>query len=280
MQMHPNSLIPKVHWARSSKFYHLLVMELYHGGTLESYINDPNNTRETRLKNLPALARSLAACLCMNKHFRLVHNDLKPANIMFRDSDQCFSKIILVDFGLAGEPRYAADSFRGTFGHAAPEKLMDQEYERDWKVDVYSMGVCLCYFVIGDVILSHCQFITREVNLNDVQVLLHQMGVSDALNRLIISMIQSNPSLRPCPELILYDAALSNATNPLEKFKEDETCTLVNAKAQVYHMNSVVEQQRYIIAKQKRELEAKDCRLAECEASVAKLEESIYAARW
>lgn len=77
----------------------------------------------------------------------IFHRDLKPQNIMLKESDT-FDTIKLIDLGLADkftkEGKYLYNRC-GTPGYVAPEVLQDKKY--DLKVDVYSIGI-ITYLVL------------------------------------------------------------------------------------------------------------------------------------
>ena len=275
---HENPLIPKVHWSRCTRFYNLLAMEKYSGDTLQSYIDDRRNTDKIRLENLPALMRSIAASLAVYKDLGIVHHDVKPSNIMFKDSAQSFPKTQLVDFGLAGEPRSTACSFRGTPGYAAPEQSGNKPYERSWRIDIYSAGVTFFSFAMGpsrDNSFASL-FPTGKVNLKRAETLLQRRGVSNDLTRIIISMIDKTPSRRPCPEMILYDPALANAINPLQDlYAENKTCALVNEKSRNLHLESVIAKLKSDCAKEENRVADLEKRI--CESRVGSTPISVNA---
>lgn len=74
----------------------------------------------------------------------IIHSDIKPENIVTRDSD--LQELELIDLGLAGtNGRYFNG---GSFGYLAPEMLSYSNLLSPY-VDIYSLGITLLYFEKG-----------------------------------------------------------------------------------------------------------------------------------
>jgi serine/threonine-protein kinase len=95
----------------------------------------------------PTLLRvgiQIAAGLRAGLEQRLIHRDVKPANILLTKSGDAK----LVDFGLAlpsavsDVPRARSGSIIGTCGYMSPEQADDPE-SVDFRADIYSLGVTL-----------------------------------------------------------------------------------------------------------------------------------------
>ena len=81
----------------------------------------------------------------------IVHRDIKPSNILFAKdgtaklSDMGFAK----SFELAGQSGITGPhDVGGTLMFMAPEQITDYRFVKP-PADVYSMGVCLYYFITG-----------------------------------------------------------------------------------------------------------------------------------
>ena len=94
-----------------------------------------------------ALGRRVAEALGHAHALGIVHRDVKPANLFFRDAD--LTKLCVVDFGLArltGDEsgfHTAVGTMLGTPGYMAPEQARGT-VDMDARVDVFALG-CVLY---------------------------------------------------------------------------------------------------------------------------------------
>jgi len=111
----------------------------------------------SRLPELPLpyadavdIAARIAAALADLHRQHVVHHDIKPSNIMFRESGEA----VLLDFGLACSdqlPDLMQEEFRLPFGTApymAPERLLG--VRDDPRSDLFALGVLLYFFTTGE----------------------------------------------------------------------------------------------------------------------------------
>ena len=144
---HPN--IVKVFSASSDESHHFVVMEWVEGETLEQLIkrNKPNGLTQKRAK---PILKQLIDALSYAHAKGIIHNDLKPSNVMF-DSQ---GNLKILDFGIAKthshEDLYAAPSLNDdkptstgyTPTYASPAQLNGKEATK--KDDIFSLG-CIAY---------------------------------------------------------------------------------------------------------------------------------------
>ena len=80
----------------------------------------------------------------------VVHLDLKPSNIMFRDTGEA----VLIDYGLACHtqlPDLMGEEFRlpyGTGPYMAPEQVLGTRI--DYRSDIFALGVLMYFFATGE----------------------------------------------------------------------------------------------------------------------------------
>lgn len=130
-----------------------LVLELFRGGNLKSYIisQGPLNEIEASL-----LFKNVLEGLKYLHERNIMHRDIKPENILFRsDNLHLKNQIALADFGLATKNDWDRPYlfFRcGTPGYVAPE-IYEAEDPMDHygvKCDMFSLGVTLYFALTGE----------------------------------------------------------------------------------------------------------------------------------
>lgn len=95
------------------------------------------------------IAVKIAGAIQFAHHNGVVHQDIKPQNILFT-SDGVPK---LTDWGLVKvllEASSSTEVFEGTFICAAPEQIDPEEFgEVDWCTDIYSFGIILHWMLAG-----------------------------------------------------------------------------------------------------------------------------------
>ena len=95
------------------------------------------------------LGAKIATALVSLHHQKVVHLDIKPSNIMFRETGEA----VLVDFGLARHlelPDLMDEEFRlpyGTAPYMAPEQVLG--HRSDFRSDIFALGALLYFFATG-----------------------------------------------------------------------------------------------------------------------------------
>ena len=112
-----------------------IVMEYVDGRTLAEFIEE-NPSLEMRERVFEQLVSAVAYI----HRSGLVHNDIKPGNILVTRTD---NDVRLIDFGLAdSDACYLARTLGCTPEYASPE-LLAQEKDIDARSDIYSLGVIM-----------------------------------------------------------------------------------------------------------------------------------------
>jgi eukaryotic-like serine/threonine-protein kinase len=122
-----------------------LVMEWIDGRSLLERMDGTRHTPEETI----AIGRAIAGALADLHRQRVVHLDVKPANILFRTDGTA----VLVDFGLARHldlPDLLAEEFRipmGTAPYIAPEQVLGAR--DDPRSDIFALGAVLYELITG-----------------------------------------------------------------------------------------------------------------------------------
>jgi len=123
--------------------YAFLAMEYFPGGDLKERIKKGVSSIEA-LKILVQIARALEAVHAAG----VVHRDIKPQNIMFREG----TRLALVDFGLAKEIEAKATLTNAGMIIATPVYMSPEACQgnaQDARSDLYSVGVILYEMLSG-----------------------------------------------------------------------------------------------------------------------------------
>uniref|UniRef100_A0ACD5YXN5 Uncharacterized protein n=3 Tax=Avena sativa TaxID=4498 RepID=A0ACD5YXN5_AVESA len=128
----------------------LLCFEYLPKGSLDKYITDISRGLQWRYRY------QIITGICQGLHYlhqkKIVHLDLKPANILL--GDYLVPKI--TDFGLSrcfGEMQSrVVTKIAGTFGYLAPESFNNTEvtYRNSYRLDIYSLGVVIIEILTGE----------------------------------------------------------------------------------------------------------------------------------
>jgi serine/threonine protein kinase len=124
-----------------------LVEEFLPGGTLTSKLAESGRMPAHAAM---AFARDLSSAIEHLAEMRIVHRDIKPDNIMYRDA----ATAVLVDLGIARHldaTALTADGLQGpmTPPFASPEQLRSERDLIDWRCDQYSLGVVISLAMLG-----------------------------------------------------------------------------------------------------------------------------------
>ena len=120
-------------------------MELVKGRSLKETLREHPYTP----KEAAALVEKVARAVHHAHKHGVLHRDLKPDNVMVRESDQ---EPLVVDFGLAREVGTEAGKSTagaGTPSYMAPEQARRQDEQIDARTDVYGVGGILYETLIG-----------------------------------------------------------------------------------------------------------------------------------
>ena len=122
-----------------------IVMERIAGASLYPWLEALPRTD----KEVATLGAKIADALDAIHRQSVVHLDLKPSNIVFRETGEA----VLIDYGLACHihmPDLMAEEFRlpyGTAPYMAPEQVIGRR--TDFRSDLFALGVLMYFFATG-----------------------------------------------------------------------------------------------------------------------------------
>jgi serine/threonine protein kinase len=141
--------LEELHESRNSIY---MVTELLQGGELLHHLTAPEPMRPCDQQKV---IKALLEALAYMEERMIMHRDIKPTNILFRDKEvQDFSKVKLVDFGLATFRNASSQIFQrcGTPGFIAPEVInctSKDSIPYSTNCDVFSVGVLFYIMLSG-----------------------------------------------------------------------------------------------------------------------------------
>lgn len=171
-----------------------LVLEYVDGGTLWQRLRAGTLSEA----ELISVGTSLADALDVAHSSGVLHRDLKPENILLRSSGEA----VLGDFGIArlqDGAKTTSAAITASVAYAAPEILSGKK--ATVASDLYGIGVCLLAAVLRAVPFVHKTdesihpIINRVLSENAPDV--RRQGVSENLAKVIDSLLQKDPGLRP-----------------------------------------------------------------------------------
>lgn len=135
--------VARIHGHGQSEAYAYLVMEFFEGGDLNKRLGSEPVPPEEALR----LFRELMFALGDIHEKGILHRDLKPQNLMFRDD----GSLAIVDFGIAKDiaavDRTGHGEILGTPRYMSPEQVQGRVL--DLRTDIYSAGVLLYQMLTG-----------------------------------------------------------------------------------------------------------------------------------
>ncbi|MGW2930907.1 protein kinase domain-containing protein [Streptomyces sp. NPDC001156] len=143
---HPHVLAPASWAADDDKV--LFTMDLVAGGSLVHLVGDYGPLPPALVCTL--LDQLLSGLAAVHAE-KVVHRDVKPANVLLEATGTARPRLRLSDFGIAmrlGEPRLTeTDYVVGTPGYLAPEQMMGAD--PDFTADLFGVGLVALYLLEG-----------------------------------------------------------------------------------------------------------------------------------
>lgn len=195
----------------------------------------PGTSLYPLLKRLPlppdevaAIGAKIAIALDSLHRQHVVHLDLKPSNVMFRETGEA----VLIDYGLARHvhlPDLMDEQFRlpyGTAPYMAPEQVLGTR--SDFRSDLFALGVLLYFFSTGERPFGDPQRLKglkRRLWRDPLPPRARNGAIPSSLQEIILHCLEVNPAWRyPSAAQLaadLQDLASVKLTARAEKMKRD-----------------------------------------------------------
>jgi serine/threonine protein kinase, bacterial len=201
-----HSQIPKLYsyFCHDEDFY--LVMEYIEGQTLAQKVKEQGALPAAVVEQI---LKEILQILEVVHGENIIHRDIKPDNIIIRDSDQ---KPVLIDFGAVKEclhtllhGQYAATSIViGSPGYIAPEQAAGRP---GYFSDIYSLGMTAIYALTGKSLKElHSQFHPSSLRWQE-----YAPPLPTYLAAIINKAVQMHPSDRYATATLMLQDLIANA---------------------------------------------------------------------
>ncbi len=214
---HPNIVRVTDSFGENGTFYY--VMDYIDGQNLNDYVKSHHVDEAEAVSIIKSVADAL---IYMHEEKHMLHLDLKPGNVMRRNSD---GHIFLIDFGLSkhygndGQPETSTTIGLGTAGYAPVEQGNRAKYgEFRPTIDVYALGATLYKLLTQETPPQASDLVSDEDLLEDN---LRAKGVSDYLIRVV--------SQAMCPSVKKRTQTVRDFKDSLEEIKNKAETTIAEA---------------------------------------------------
>lgn len=212
-----------------------IVMEDFSGLSLAKYLNQTLEAkRQLPLTEVLSIGVQLAEILHYLGQQRVIHKDIKPANILIHPQSK---QVKLIDFGIASllpretQSLKSPNGLEGTLAYLAPEQTGRMNRGIDYRADFYALGVTLFELLTGTLPFQandpmewvHCHMAKQPPLVNDlvpmpleVASIVHKLMAKSAENR-----YQSALGLKHDLETCLYQLKDTGTVEPFEIGQRD-----------------------------------------------------------
>ncbi|MGZ3253649.1 MAG: protein kinase domain-containing protein [Burkholderiaceae bacterium] len=172
-----------------------IVMELISGASLRPQLDESPLPPD----EVAAIGAKIATALHDLHRQHVVHLDIKPSNIMFRESGEA----ILIDYGLARHdnlPDLLAEEFRlpmGTGPYISPEQVL--HIRNDPRSDLFALGVLLYHLATGQRPLGNpdtVRGLRRRLWRDPLPPRAHNPQIQPWLQEVILRCLEVDPAAR------------------------------------------------------------------------------------
>ena len=219
---HPNIVRVTDSFSENGTFYY--VMDFIEGQNLNDYIKSHYIDEAEAVSIIKSVADAL---IYMHEEKHMLHLDLKPGNVMRRESD---GHIFLIDFGLSkhystdGQPETSTTIGLGTAGYA-PIEQGNQAKNGEFRptIDVYALGAMFYKLLTRETPPPASDLVSDDELLENK---LREKGVSDNLIKVVTEAMCPNVRRRTQSVREFRDALTDYSvqmSTPIKSTTEEET---------------------------------------------------------
>lgn len=219
---HPNIVRVTDSFSENGTFYY--VMDFIEGQNLNDYIKSHYIDEAEAVSIIKSVADAL---IYMHEEKHMLHLDLKPGNVMRRESD---GHIFLIDFGLSkhystdGQPETSTTIGLGTAGYA-PIEQGNQAKNGEFRptIDVYALGATFYKLLTRETPPPASDLVSDDELLENK---LREKGVSDNLIKVVTEAMCPNVRKRTQSVREFRDALTDYSvqmSTPIKSTTEEET---------------------------------------------------------
>lgn len=213
--------LEELHESRNSIY---MVTELLQGGELLHHLTAPQPMRSGDQRKV---IRALLEALAYMEERMIMHRDIKPTNILFRDKEvQDFAQVKLVDFGLATFRNASSQIFQrcGTPGFIAPEVInctSKDSIPYSTNCDVFSVGVLFYIMLSGRSPFegSNAKEILAMNKVCKIDMFLPGLAKDKQAHDLLFKMLEKNPDERITASEALKHPFLLDRRDETDEFR-------------------------------------------------------------
>ena len=217
---HPNIVRVTDSFSENGTFYY--VMDFIEGQNLNDYIKSHYIDKAEAVSIIKSVADAL---IYMHEEKHMLHLDLKPGNVMRRNSD---GHVFLIDFGLSkhystdGQPETSTTIGLGTAGYA-PIEQGNQAKNGEFRptIDVYALGATFYKLLTRETPPPASDLVSDDELLENK---LREKGVSDNLIKVVTEAM--------CPNVRKRTQTIREFKGNLDGIKADTQVTNGNASTE------------------------------------------------
>ncbi|MCC5631788.1 trifunctional serine/threonine-protein kinase/ATP-binding protein/sensor histidine kinase [Nostoc sphaeroides CHAB 2801] len=181
---------------------YVLVMEDFGGISLKDYFTSVETRYIACLQEFLEIAIALCNTLDILYHSRIIHKDIKPANILINPETK---QVKLIDFSIASllpretQTLISPNVLKGTLPYISPEQTGRMNRGIDYRTDFYSLGITFYEFLTGKLPfqsedameLVHCHIAKTAPLIDEIN-----SAIPSVFSEIVSKLMAKNPEDR------------------------------------------------------------------------------------